>query len=147
MATIRSAAVVWEGDLFAGRGHVTASSSGILRDQPVTWASRTETPFDRTSPEELLAAAHATCFAMALAHTLGEQRKTPTRLEVTAVVSFDKVGDGFKVTSSALEVRGTVPGLDAETFQRAAEGAKDGCPISQALKGNVRLSVKATLLG
>ncbi|HSP76891.1 MAG TPA: OsmC family peroxiredoxin [Myxococcaceae bacterium] len=147
MAAIRSAAVVWEGDLFAGRGHVTASTSGILREQPVTWASRTEAPYDRTSPEELLAAAHATCFSMALAHALGEQKKTPTRLEVTAMVTFDRVGEGWKVTSSALEVRGTVPGLDADTFQRAAEGAKDGCPISQALKGNVQLSVKATLVG
>jgi osmotically inducible protein OsmC len=147
MAATRSAAVVWEGDLFAGRGQVTASSSGIFREQPVTWASRTEAPSQRTSPEELLAAAHASCFAMALAFNLGGQKKPPKRLEVTATVTFDKVGEGFKVTSSALEVRGQVPGLDADAFQRAAEAAKDGCPVSQALKGNVQLSVKATLAG
>lgn len=147
MAATRTAQVVWEGDLFHGKGQVTAGSSGIFKDTPVTWASRTEAPQGRTSPEELLAAAHASCFAMALSHGLAGAGKKAERLEVSATVTFDKVGEGFKVTSSVLEVRGRVPGLDADGFQRAAEAAKEGCPISQALKGNVQLSVKASLAG
>lgn len=146
MAATRTAQVTWEGDLFHGRGTVTAGSSGLFRDAAVTWASRTEESQGRTSPEELLAAAHASCFAMALSHGLAGQGKKAERLEVTAVVTFDKVGEGFKVTSSALEVRGKVPGLDAAGFQQAAETAKEGCPVSQALKGNVQLSVKASIL-
>ena len=145
MAATRTAQVVWEGDLFQGKGQVTAGSSGLFKDAPVTWASRTETSQGRTSPEELLAAAHASCFAMALSFGLANGGKKAERLEVTATVTFDKVGEGFKVTSSVLEVRGRVPGLDAAGFQKAAEGAKDGCPISNALKGNVELSVEATL--
>jgi osmotically inducible protein OsmC len=147
MAATRTARVVWEGDLMSGRGQVTAGSSGLFKEAPVTWASRTEAPAGRTSPEELLAAAHASCFAMALSHGLAGQGRRAERLEVSATVTFDKVGEGFKVTSSALEVRGRVPGLDADGFQRAAEAAKDGCPVSQALQGNVRLSVKASLAG
>jgi len=94
----------------------------------------------------LLAAAHASCFAMGLSHGLGQAGKPPTKLQVSAVVTFGpKPEGGFAVTESALEVIGTVPGLDQAGFQKAAEGAKDGCPISQALKNNVKLSVKATL--
>jgi osmotically inducible protein OsmC len=145
MATIRRAEAVWEGDLLSGKGRVSARSSGVFKDQPVSWAARTETPDGKTSPEELLAAAHASCFAMALSAGLAKNKTPATKLEISAVVTFDKVGAGFKVTSSALEVRGTVKGLDANGFAKAAEAAKDGCPISQALKGNVELSVKATL--
>lgn len=145
MAATRRARVVWTGDLMKGDGKVTAESSGLFREAPVTWASRTERSDGKTSPEELLAAAHASCFAMALSFGLGNAGTPPQRLEVTAVVTFEQVPGGFRVKSSALEVAGTVPGLDAAGFQRAAEGAKDGCPISQALKGNVELSVKATL--
>ncbi len=145
MAATRRARVVWTGDLPKGSGTATAESSGLFKDAPVTWASRTERSDGKTSPEELLAAAHASCFAMALSHGLGSAGKPPQRLEVTAVVTFDHANGGFKVKSSALEVVGAVPGLDAAGFQKAAEGAKDGCPISQALKGNVELSVKATL--
>jgi osmotically inducible protein OsmC len=145
MATTRRAEVTWEGDLMSGRGTVSAKSSGLFDKAPVTWASRTENPDGRTSPEELLAAAHASCFSMALSHALAQAKTPAERLEVRATVTFDKVGSGFKVTASALEVAGWVKGLDSAGFEKAAAGAKDGCPISQALKGNVELSVKATL--
>lgn len=145
MAATRRATVVWEGDLMKGGGRVTAATSGIFRDEAVTWASRTEDAGGRTSPEELLAAAHASCFSMALSMALAKGGHPPTRLEVAAAVTFDKAGEGFRVTKSELEVRGTVPGIEAAAFEQAAEGAKDGCPISQALKGNVAMSVKASL--
>jgi osmotically inducible protein OsmC len=147
MAAIRKARVSWTGDLAHGKGTLTAESSGMFKDAPVTWASRTERSDGKTSPEELLAAAHASCFAMALSFGLGNAGKPPQRLDVTATVTFEQVPGGFKVKSSALEVTGSVPGLDAQGFQKAAEGAKENCPISQALRGNVELSVKATLEG
>ncbi len=147
MAVVRRADVVWEGDLMKGSGVVSASSSQAFSGLPVTWASRTEAPGGRTSPEELIAAAHASCFAMALSFGLGNGGTPPERLEVSAAVTFDRTDAGFRVTSSALTVRGRVPGLDAEGFRQAAEGAKDNCPVSQALKGNVQLSVEAALLG
>lgn len=145
MAAVRRATAVWEGDLAHGSGHVSATTSKAFTNLPVSWASRTEEPNQRTSPEELVAAAHASCFCMALSAGLGRAGTPPQRLDVTADVTFDRVGDGWKVSASALTVRGRVPGLDAAGFQKAAEGAKDGCPISQALKGNVELTVEATL--
>lgn len=145
MAAIRRADAVWEGDLAHGAGKVSASSSKAFSDLPVSWASRTEEANGRTSPEELVAAAHASCFCMALSNGLGRAGTPPKRLEVSATVTFDNVGGGWKVASSALTVRGDVPGIDAGAFQKAAEAAKDGCPISSALKGNVALSVEATL--
>jgi osmotically inducible protein OsmC len=146
MATTRRAEVSWQGDLMSGTGKVTAASSGRFDELPVSWARRTEQPEGWTSPEELLAAAHASCFAMALAGGLTRAGTPPERLEVAATVTFDRVDGGWRVTSSSLEVRGRLPGGgDADAFRRAAEAAKDGCPISQALKGNVALSVSATL--
>jgi osmotically inducible protein OsmC len=145
MAAIRRADVVWEGDLMHGKGTLNASTSKAYSSLPVTWASRTEAADGRTSPEELLASAHASCFSMALSAGLARAGTPPERLEVSAEVTFDKVGDGFKVVSSALTVKGKVPGLDADGFKKAAEAAKDGCPISGALKGNVELSVNASL--
>jgi len=147
MAATRRADVTWEGDLLKGSGVVSAGSSNKFSQLPVSWASRTEAPDGRTSPEELLAAAHASCYAMALSAGLGRQGHPPERLDVSSVVTFDRVGEGWKVTSSALTVKGKVPGIDAAAFQQAAEAAKDGCPISGALKGNVDLSVEATLEG
>ncbi len=147
MPAVRRADVVWEGDLLSGSGVVTASSSRAFAELPVSWASRTETPGGRTSPEELIAAAHASCFAMALSFGLANAKTPPRRLEVSAAVTFDKVEAGWRIVSSALTVRGRVPGLDNDGFRRAAEAAKDGCPVSQALKGNVKLSVEATLQG
>ncbi len=147
MAATRQARAVWTGDLMKGSGEVSAVSSGKFTSLPVSWAARTEAPGGKTSPEELLAAAHASCFCMALSNGLAKAGHAPTRLETTATVTFDKVGDGWSVTSSELEVRGTVPGMDEASFRRAAEDARDGCPISRALKGNVKLSVKPTLAG
>jgi len=147
MAAIRKADCTWNGDLGAGNGVVSASTSRAFTALPVTWASRTESADGRTSPEELVAAAHASCFSMAFSHGLGEAGTPPTKLEVSATVTFDQVGGGWKVASSALTVRGQVPGMDAAAFKAAAEAAKDGCPISGALKGNVELSVEAVLEG
>jgi len=145
MAAVRRAEVVWEGSLARGSGKVSASSSQAFSDLSVSWASRTERANGQTSPEELVAAAHASCFAMALSFGLGNDGHPPERLQVSATVTFDQVDGGWKVVSSALTVRGTVPGLDDAAFKQAAEGAKEGCPISQALKGNVALSVDASL--
>ena len=146
MAAVRQASVSWSGDLPTGKGNVSASTSGVFKNLEVSWPRRSEADANGvTSPEELLAASHASCYAMALSAGLGRAGTKPDSLNVTATVTFDKVGDGFKVVSSALEVRGRVPNVDDATFQQAAETAKDGCPISQALKGNVELSVKATL--
>ena len=145
MAAARRAETTWQGDLLKGSGDTTAVSSKAFSSLPVSWAARTEDSGGKTSPEELVAAAHASCFAMAFSGALARAGTPPERLDVSATVTFDKVGDGWKVTTSELTVRGKVPGIDAEAFKKAAEAAKDGCPISQALKGNVDLSVEATL--
>lgn len=146
MAAVRQATVSWSGDLPSGKGNVSAASSSAFKQLEVSWARRSEPDANGvTSPEELLAASHASCYAMALSAGLGRAGTPPQSLNVSARVTFDRVGDGFKVTSSALEVTGKVPNIDDAAFQKAAEAAKDGCPISQALKGNVDLSVKATL--
>lgn len=145
MAQTRRADAVWTGDLLSGSGVVSASTTGVFSELPVTWAARTEAPGGKTSPEELLAAAHAACFSMALSSNLAKAGHPPERLEVGAEVTFDKREAGWKVASSALTVRGRVPGISADEFERLAEAAKDGCPISSALKGNVELSVEATL--
>lgn len=145
MATDRTAMVTWTGSLADGSGTVTAGSSGLFTDLPVSWASRTESPEGRTSPEELLAAAHASCFAMALSAGLARGGTPPEHMHVSATVTFDKVGDAWTVTRSHLEVVGTVPGLDEQAFDDAARAAKDGCPISRALAGNVEIEVSSTL--
>ena len=146
MATAqRQARVMWDGPLQAGTGQLDFVSSGI-GTYPVTWASRVEDPGGRTSPEELLAASHASCYAMAFSATLGRTGGPPTWLDVTATVSLDpKEGGGFQVTSSALAVRGAVPGLDQAGFQASAEQAEQGCPISNAIRNNVQITVQATL--
>lgn len=145
MPAIRRAEVVWKGDLMSGSGEVSAASSHAFTELAVTWASRTESADGRTSPEELIAAAHASCYSMALSAELGRAGSPPQRLEVGATVTFDRIDRGWKVISSALKVRGWVRGIGAAGFQQAAETAKDGCPVSQALKGNVAISVEATL--
>jgi lipoyl-dependent peroxiredoxin len=140
------AEAVWEGDLMSGKGKVSSRTSNVLRDAGISWKSRTESAGSNTTPEELLAAAHASCFAMALSNGLAKSGKPPQKLDVTVTVTFGpKQGGGFAVQESAIEVRGTVPGMDAAAFQKAAEAAKDGCPISQALKNNVNLSVRAQI--
>jgi lipoyl-dependent peroxiredoxin len=143
MATAeRRAEVVWEGDLPHGSGRFTVGS-GAMDEQPVTWASRTERSDGKTSPEELIAAAHGSCFAMALSNVLAQGGTPPERLEITAVCTFDV--DEVKVSSSTLDIRGYVPGMDVEDFQSAVEQAEQGCPVSNALRGNVEMRVNATL--
>lgn len=145
MSAIRHAEARWTGDLLTGRGTVSATSSATFTDLPVSWAARTEAPEGKTSPEELIAAAHAACFEMALSGALARRGTPPEHLDVSAAVTFDKTDAGWRVVSSALTVHGRVPGIDADGFRAAAEETRDGCPVSQALKGNVALSVEATL--
>jgi len=145
MKAVRTATVTWEGDLNEGTGTVSAASSETFQDLPVSWTARTEEPDGKTSPEELLAAAHASCYAMALSGDLGRAGTPPEHLHVEAQVTFEKLEAGWTVVSSALTVLGHVPGATHDSFKEAAESAKDGCPISRALAGNVALSVEATL--
>jgi osmotically inducible protein OsmC len=144
MAAESRGRAVWKGDLFGGSGSVTLDS-GLASDLPVTWTARTETPDGKTTPEELIAGAHAACFAMAFSNILAQAGNEAERLEVGATATFDKRDEGWRITTIDLEVRGTVPGMDAADFEKHAEAAKDGCPVSNALKGNVALSVKASL--
>jgi osmotically inducible protein OsmC len=142
----RQADVVWEGDLIGGKGTIVKTSSGAFGNLPVSWAARTGESGGKTSPEELLAAAHAACYALAFSYELAGRNAAPERLEVNARVGFDpKVGGGFEVSFSHLTVRGRAPGIDAAAFQEAARQAAQGCPISAALKGNVEVTVDATL--
>ncbi len=145
MAITRFAEATWSGDLLGGSGSINYVSSGAFTRLPVTWASRTEEHNGRTSPEELIASAHAACFSMAFSARLAKNGTPAEKLDVRAVVTFDKGEAGWSITKSELTVRGTVPGIDAATFAELADGAKDGCPVSQALKGNVALSVDASL--
>jgi lipoyl-dependent peroxiredoxin len=146
MATeVRNASVVWNGDLINGSGMITYVSSGVFSRLPISWAARTGPHGGKTSPEELLAAAHASCFSMAFSSRLAKNGTPATKLDVRADVTFDQQEAGWKVATSKLTVLGDVPGIDAETFIRIAEDAKDNCPISEAIKGNVEISVEATL--
>ncbi|NLX00380.1 MAG: OsmC family peroxiredoxin [Actinomycetales bacterium] len=137
MATTRTAAAHWEGSLMEGAGQVTLQSSG-LGTYDVTWASRAEDPNGRTSPEELIAAAHSTCFSMALAHALAEAGTPPTTIDTSADVTFQA---GVGITGIVLKVKGAVPGMTEEQFREAAEGARTGCPVSQALSVPITLEV------
>jgi osmotically inducible protein OsmC len=143
MAAERSAAVSWMGELMSGDGEIHEAPSGAFGPLQVSWASRADEQHGgKTSPEELIAAAHATCFAMALSNGLAKAGNAPERLETSATVTFVP---GTGITKSALTVVGSVPGLDEAAFQEAAEEAKDGCPVSGALKGNVELTLDARL--
>jgi len=145
MAEVRTANVVWNGDLVNGSGMITYVSSGVFSRLPITWASRTSGHEGRTSPEELLAAAHAACFSMAFSSRLAKNGTPADSLDVRVEVTFDQVDGGWKVASSKIKVTGRVPGIDAAAFDRLADDAKDNCPISAAIKGNVDLAVEATL--
>lgn len=145
MSTSRLARAVWEGDLQSGKGTVTAVSSQAFGDLAVTWKARAESANGKTSPEELIAAAHATCFSMALSNVLAGGGHAPTRLQVQATVTFDPMKP--KIESSRLELTATVPGIDQQAFQEAAEKAKVGCPVSQALAGNIAIDLEAKLEG
>ena len=140
----RRAQVTWKGTLAQGGGTLRLTS-GAAPEMPVTWASRTARSEGKTSPEELIAGAHASCYAMAFSGDLGKAGTPPEKLDVTAVVTFEQADAGWHVASSRLEVRGVVPGIDQATFAAAAAAARDGCPVSQALRGNVEISVAATL--
>jgi osmotically inducible protein OsmC len=140
----RRAQVTWTGTLAEGSGRLRVAS-GAAPEMPVTWASRTARSEGKTSPEELIAAAHASCYAMAFSGDLTKTGTPPRSLDVTAIVTFEQTDTGFHVASSRLEVHGVVPGLDQAAFATAAAAAKDGCPVSQALRGNVEISVAATL--
>jgi len=141
MATISRADVVWEGDLMSGKGRVKVAS-GAFNEFGVTWASRADREKGGTSPEELIAAAHAACYSMALSNGLAKAGHQPERLTTSAEVEFVP---GKGIVSSTITVRGHIHGLSAGDFQKFAEEAKDGCPVSQALKGNVQLNLKAEL--
>jgi lipoyl-dependent peroxiredoxin len=145
MATTRRATATWSGDLLSGSGTVTAATTGIFRDQRTTWASRIGEPAGVTSPEELLATAHASCYSMACSNILAKAGTPPTRLDVEVAVSADKLDAGWTVTAAAITVRGVVPGATQASFAAAADEAKDGCPISRALKGNIEMTVEAIL--
>jgi osmotically inducible protein OsmC len=140
MATTRTAATHWEGSLTEGAGKVALESSGI-GTYDVSWPARAEEPNGKTSPEELIAAAHSSCFSMALSAALGKQGNPPTSLDTRAEVTFVP---GTGITGIHLTVTGSVEGLSAEEFQAAAEGAKENCPVSQALKGT-EITLEASL--
>jgi osmotically inducible protein OsmC len=139
----RSATTAWDGDLPHGSG-VLNGTSGALTDLSVTWASRTQRSEGKTSPEELIAAAHSSCFSMALSNELSQGGNDPEHLEVTAKVTLDEKDGAPTVTTSELTVTGRVPGIDQSAFEQAAHTAGQNCPISRALAGLV-ISVTATL--
>ncbi len=131
----RSVESVWEGSLAAGSGTLGSSDSGVLDGQSVTWEARTEQAGGKTSPEELCAAAHASCFSMALALKLGEAGGRPERLAVSAAVTLDEVDGAPTITTSAITVKATVPDLDDAAFQAALSGAAELCPVSRLFAG------------
>jgi osmotically inducible protein OsmC len=143
MATQKTASATWEGTLAEGSGQVNLGS-GAVSDLPVSWKDRAEGG-EGTSPEELIAGAHASCVLMALAAGLAREGTPPTRLESEAKTTFDKVGEGFAITKMELMIRGQVDGIDDDAFRKAAEGAKENCPVSQALSGNVEITLDASL--
>jgi lipoyl-dependent peroxiredoxin len=143
MATQKTASATWEGTLAEGSGRVSFGS-GAVTDLSVTWKDRAEGG-EGTSPEELIAGAHASCVLMALAAGLARAGTPPTRLESQAKSTFDKVGEGFEITKMELTIRGQVDGIDDDAFRQAAEGAKQNCPVSHALSGNVEITLDAAL--
>src|SRR4051812_11735752 len=144
MASDRRADVTWQGSGAEGTGTLTSTTSGALGDQQVTWPARSEEPGGKTSPEELIAAAHAACFSMALAFGLSGADHPPDELNTSATVTFQP---GQGITKIALTVEGRVPGLDEDAFREAAEGAKANCPVSKALAGVPEITLDAKLAG
>jgi len=143
---VRQASIDWTGTLARGAGALSTGSAALVR-LPVTWASRTEQPDGKTSPEELIAAAHASCYAMALALVLGEAESPPEHLAVSATCILDEVGGGPRITTIELSVRGRVAGLDQSAFARHVAAAGDLCPVSNALRAGVQISVNGELEG
>ena len=142
MAAERTAEVTWTGSLLEGEGTIDRVGSGAFGPLDVTWASRTEDSDGLTSPEELIAAAHASCFSMALSSGLAKAGEAPERLETSATVTFVP---GSGITNSALRVRATIPGMDQAAFREHAEAAKENCPVSKALAGVPEITLDAAL--
>jgi lipoyl-dependent peroxiredoxin len=143
VATDRTAQVTWKGSLLEGSGRIDSSTSGVLGGQTVSWKARsTDESEGSTSPEELIAAAHAACFSMALSSGLAKEGHPPDELRTSATVTFQP-GEG--ITKIQLAVEGTVPGLDADAFRAAAEGAKENCPVSKALASVPEITLEARL--
>jgi len=142
----RTAGATWSGDLTGGSGQLQFGT-GAIPELPITWAARTEDTQGRTSPEELLAAAQAACFAMSLSNGLAKQGHAPERLNVSATCTLDRVEGGVAVTAMAIHVRGQVPGIDETTFKAAAEAAAQGCPVSKAFRGNLDQSLEVDFEG
>ena len=143
----KSATAKWSGSLTEGKG-TFSTGSGLAKDSPISWASRTNETRAETSPEELIASAHAACYAMAFSNYLATNHTAPESLEVTSTVGFGpKPEGGMKVTHSHLKVVGSVPGMDAATFADAAKKAEGECPVSNALRGNLDITVDASLAG
>jgi lipoyl-dependent peroxiredoxin len=145
MAIERRAHTTWEGDLRHGVGAFDLESSHAIEDEAVTFASRFEQPGGKTSPEELIAAAHATCLSMALANGLAEEGHAPRKLETDAQVTLDQTDGGFAITAIHLTVRGEVDGMDEDGFREAAEQAKENCPVSKALAAVDEITLDASL--
>ncbi len=144
MPVERTANAEWQGDLIGGSGKVS-TQSGVVRDATIKWSSRADAADENTSPEELIAAAHASCVLMALANGLAQAGTPAQHIESQATATFDKVGDGFRMTTMRLQVRGEVEGLDEDGFRQAAENAKENCPVSQALSDDVEVTIDASL--
>jgi osmotically inducible protein OsmC len=144
MATDRKAEVTWHGDLMSGTGTIDSVTSGVFGGLDVSWPARSEEPGGKTSPEELIAAAHATCLSMALSHGLAQAGHAPEELKTSATVTFQP-GEG--ITKIALDVAGRVPGIDEAGFTEAAQQAKENCPVSKALTGVPEISLTARLEG
>jgi osmotically inducible protein OsmC len=144
MATDRRADVTWRGTLLEGSGTIHEVGSGAFGPLDVSWPSRAESPQGKTSPEELIAAAHAACFAMALSHGLAQGDHAAEELRTSSTVTFQP-GEG--ITKIALTVEGTVPGIDDDAFKQAAEDAKQNCPVSKALGGVPEITLEARLSG
>ena len=144
MATDRRSEVVWHGSLMDGSGTIESTTSGAIGTQAVSWPNRAEDSPSATSPEELIAAAHAACFSMALSHALAQAGTPPEELRTSATVTFQP---GQGITKIALTVEGEVPGIGEDAFRQAAEGAKANCPVSKALEGNVEITLDASLNG
>lgn len=136
----RKASAVWQGDLKAGKGTLS-SGSGVLKQTPYSFHSRFESGIG-TNPEELLAAAHAGCFTMALSAQLGGAGMTAQKLETTATISLDKVGEGFSITKSHLDLVATIPGADKAKFDAAVKAAETGCPVSKLFKAEISVTAK-----
>ena len=143
MSTDRRADVTWKGTLIEGAGTITKTTTGAIGEQPVSWAARSEDPqAGETSPEELIAAAHAACFAMAFSNELAKAGSPPDELNTSATVTFQP---GQGITTIALTVEGSVPGIDDATFQEVAQAAKENCPVSKALAGVPEITLDARL--